>query len=749
MKKAKGKTASKRPPETKEKLVYWCDKAIEAGLILIVFFVPLIFTISTGADIFNIPRLTFLRIMTIPVALAWVIRLFETREFYRLKSPMTWPVLAVLVSWLLSSIFSLRPEVSFLGNYLRQEGFWTIANVILLFFIASSTLKTTEQVNRVLQAMLWSGFVTIVYGLIQYFGWDWISWASKGRPFSTLGNPDFFPHFLIMLLPIALMKFLYVPRLELKIYLFLYLVLLAFNVVVAQTRGAYVGLVISLPVLLFFVSKRTYKENRNWLIVAGAIALVALGFLIWKTDLISSITRIATIKSRFYIWLGGLSVFLAYPFLGVGPDVLRIASPPFKDLRYSLIEPMNNPDRMHNQYLDEMIMRGAIGFLIYMWMLVTFFVSSFKTWKSALDPYWKAMIAGISVGVLAYLGQNLVAFGVLPTILYFWMLMALNVSLSQMELAPAKVKAGKGEKVNSGGIPVYQEKVLPRKPLPALQPILRYTVYTVCVLILVFSGYWAVRFLDADLAYGRGETAIRTAQYLEGQAQQENDAQKKEAMLKEAERLTGVALGSYSQAVMLNTWEAGYRTATEGHASGLGNLYYELSRTATDPTSKEKYRSLAREEWQEALKTTMYLENVYMMIGRSYQDEANEKPDQRQELLRKAAENFEKGVQADPGDYPLYFQLASIYTELGEPDKAVEKAEKGVFYAQPTENRNYSLLLGAQTNFNYGAKLKEEEKTEEASEYFNRSKELADKLLELDPQSKEAQDILERLKPLL
>ena len=749
MKKAKGKTASRRPPERKEKLVYWCDKVIEAGLILIVFFVPLIFTISTGADIFNLPRLTFLRIITIPVALAWVIRLFETREFHRLKSPMTWPVLAVLLTWLLSSIFSLRPEVSFLGNYLRQEGFWTIANVILLFFIASSTIKTTEQANRILQAMLWAGLVTMIYGLLQYFGLDWISWASKGRPFSTLGNPDFFPHFLIMLLPVALMKFLKAPSLELKLYLGGYLALLAFNVIVAQTRGSYVGLVIALPVLALLIDRKTYRENSYWLYGVGAVLVAALLFLILKTDLIASIARIGTIQSRFYIWLGGLAIFLSRPFLGVGPDVLRVASPPFKDLRYSLIEPMNNPDRMHNQYLDELIMRGAIGFLIYMWMLVTFFLSSFKAWKKATDPYWRAMIAGIGVGVLAYLGQNIVAFGVLPTILYFWVMMALNVSLSQMELVPAKVKSGKGEKAAPSGASAYQEKILPRKPLPALHPILRYTVYTVCTILLVFSGYWAVRFLEADLAYGRGETAMRTAQYLESQVQQESDAQKKDAMLKEADRLLTEAQDNYSRAVMLNPWEAGYRTATEGHTSGLGNLYYELSRRIADSTEKEKYRSLAREEWTEALKTTMYPENVYMMLGRSYQEEAQEKPDQRQELLRKAAENFENGIAADPGDYPLYFQLASIYTELGELDKAVEKAERGVLYAQPTENRNYSLTLGAQTNFNYGAKLKGEGKSEEAGKYLNRAKELAEELLKYDPQNKDAQDILEKLKPLL
>ena len=721
MAKTKKKALKKHVIDRKEKVVFWCDRIIEAGLILIVFFVPLIFTVSTGADIFNLPRLTFLRLMTIPVALAWVIRLFETREFYRLKSPMTWPVLAVFLSWLLSSIFSKIPVVSFLGNYLRQEGFWTIANMILLFFIASSTYKTTEQVNRLLQVMLWSGLVTMVYGLLQYLGLDWISWASKGRPFSTLGNPDFFPHFLIMLLPIAIMKFLKAPSLELKLYLAAYIALLGFNVIVAQTRGSYLGLLISLPVLALLIDKKTYRENRYWLYGIGAALVLVVLYLVFKTNLIASVARIGTVKTRFYIWLGGLAIFLSHPLLGVGPDVLRVASPPFKRIEYSLLEPMNNPDRMHNQYLDELIMRGAIGFLVYMWMLVTFFVSSFKAWKSALDPYWRAMVAGIAVGVLAYLGQNIVAFGVLPTILYFWMLMALNTVLFQTELAPVKVKSGKKELAPSKGVPLYEVRPPSRKLLPEFHAPVKYLVYAVSAIILVLSGYWAIRFMWADLAYGRGEIAVRTAQYYEEQAQKETDAQKKDSILKEANNLLTQALDNYSQAVALNPWEAGYRTATEGHTSGLGNLYYvyyELSQTITDTTLKEKYRSLAqeyrplaREEWIEALKTTMYPENVYMLLGRSYQQEADEKPDQRTQLLQQAADYFKEGVKADPGDYPLYFQLASIYMELG-------------------------------------IKAKNEGKVQDAQKYLDRSKEMAEKLLSYDPQNKDAQDILEKLKTL-
>jgi O-antigen ligase len=731
-------------PKT-EQLVYWCDQVVEWGLIAIAFLTPLIFTISTGADIFNIPRLLFLRLVTIPVALAWVLRLFETREYYRLRTPMLWPALAVLVSWLVSSIFSLRPEVSFMGNYLRQEGFWLILNAILLFFIASSTLKTAKQVNRLIQALLWSGFVACIYGVLQFAGLDWVGWASSGRPFSTLGNPDFFPHFLIMLLPIAIMKFLHAPRTELKLYLFLFVALIAFNVVVAQTRGSYIGLIIALPVLAFFIGKDTYKANRWWLLVIGVGLAAFVAFLFLKTDFLSAVLRGGLQQTRFYIWLGGLAVFISQPFLGVGPDVLRIASPPNKVLTYSLLEPMNNPDRMHNQYLDELIMRGAVGFLVYMWMLVTFFVSSFRAWKRIPDRYWKAMMAGVAVGILAYCGQNIFAFGIVPTFITFWLMLGINMVIAQMdftkpvEVKGKKVSAKEPADVDAVGL------VKPRRVSDPLPILYRRGIYVLAGLILVFSGYWAIRMFDADLAYGAGEIAIQTAQQFNQEAQKQTDQATKDQYQQEANRQAQLALDSYARAVQLNPVEAGYRTATEGHTSGYGNLMYQFAMTSTDTAQKNALRDQARSQWEIALKNTMYLENVYMQIGRSYLDEANEKPEQRKELLLKAAQNFEAGAKADPGDYPLYFQLANLHTELGDLQRAVEFAEKGVTYAAPTADRNESLRIGAQANLNQGMSLLQAGSQADAQKYLVRAQELAEQLkgfaaqaLQVNPEDTEA-----------
>ncbi|MCX5970715.1 MAG: tetratricopeptide repeat protein, partial [Coprothermobacterota bacterium] len=434
-------------------------------------------------------------------------------------------------------------------------------------------------------------------------------------------------------------------------------------------------------------------------------------------------------QTRFFIWLGGLSIFAVYPILGVGPDVLRIASPPFKALQYSLLEPMNNPDRMHNQYLDEMIMRGAVGFLIYMWTLITFFVSSFKVWKRTVNPYWKAMIAGVAVGVLAYCGQNVFAFGVLPTILTFWLLMGINMVLVQMDFTPPAVdqKAKKSLLKEPGDVDTVGV-VKPRK-VPALLPLLyRRGIYVLVGLLLVFNGYWAIRILDADLAYGAGEIAIQTAQQISQEAQTQTDQATKDQYQQEANRQAQLALDSYRRAVDLNPVEAGYRTATEGHVSGYGNLLYQFAMTSTDTVQRNAMRDEARNQWQIALLDTMYLENVYMQIGRSYLDEANEKPEQRTGLLRKAAEDFELGAKSDPGDYPLYFQLATIYSELGDLQRAVQFAEKGVTYAAPTAEQNAALLVGAQSNFNYAATLAQEGREEEASNYFGRAKELAEKL---------------------
>ena len=356
------------------------------------------------------------------------------------------------------------------------------------------------------------------------------------------------------------------------------------------------------------------------------------------------------------------------------------------------------------------------------------------------------MLAGIGVGVLAYCAQNLVAFGVLPTILYFWLLIALMVSLWQMDLTPVVADA-KGKKVKpvATGIPEYEEKKLHKSVPRPILPITKTGIYVLVAVILIFSGYWTLRIFDADLAYGAGEIAIQTAGAYGQQAAAETDETRKQQIQAEANRQAQLALDSYRRAVELNPWEAGYRTATEGHTSGLGNLMYQFAMSNTDTRTKEDLRSQARAQWDEALKDTMYLENVYMQIGRSFQQEADEKPDQRNDLLRKAAENFEAGALADPGDYPLYFNLAQIWSELGNMDKAVQFAERGVTYAAPTADAKASLEVGTQANFNYAVTLGQEGKEAEANPYLVRAKELAEKLLVLDPENAMAKDILQRI----
>ena len=76
--------------------------------------------------------------------------------------------------------------------------------------------------------------------------------------------------------------------------------------------------------------------------------------------------------------------------------------------------------------------------------------------------------------------------------------------------------------------------------------------------------------------------------------------------------------------------------------------------------------------------------------------------------------NFEARAQADPGDYPLYFNLATIWSELGN-----------------------TMMPGQQGN------------EVKANRYLARAKELAEKLLALGPENVMAKEILQWISSLI
>ncbi len=201
------------------KLSIFCGKIIEAGWLVAVVAVPLFFNIYT-ARTFEPDKITLLRIIAMVMVLAWVVKVvehgrvgdgslpFKAQAQAWLKTPLFLPTLGIVSVYLISTIFSISPAVSFWGSYQRLQGAYTMLSYITIFALLASNLRAREQVDRLITIIIAASVPVSLYGIIQHFGLDPLPWAGDvtSRVASNMGNAIFVASYLTMLIPVTISR---------------------------------------------------------------------------------------------------------------------------------------------------------------------------------------------------------------------------------------------------------------------------------------------------------------------------------------------------------------------------------------------------------------------------------------------------------------------------------------------------------------------------------------------------------------
>jgi cyclophilin family peptidyl-prolyl cis-trans isomerase/tetratricopeptide (TPR) repeat protein len=204
------------------KLSLFCDKVIEAGWLAAVIIVPLFFNIYSQR-VFEPDKLSLLRSIAVVMGVAWLIRLAEdwrSRDpeeevraslWSRLyKKPLVLPTLLLVLVYIISTLASVTPSVSFWGSYQRLQGTYTTFSYIVIFFLMLDALRTKRQLNRLVTVLILISFPIALYGLVQHFGLDPLPWGGNVsfRVASNMGNAIFVAAYLIMVVPLTLSRVL-------------------------------------------------------------------------------------------------------------------------------------------------------------------------------------------------------------------------------------------------------------------------------------------------------------------------------------------------------------------------------------------------------------------------------------------------------------------------------------------------------------------------------------------------------------
>ena len=203
------------------KVSTYCEKVIEAGWLAALIVVPLFFNVWSSR-VFEPDKLAFLRSIALVMIAAWLVKTIERATSKGksgakgeelspgllekwLRVPVVLPTLALVVVYLLATVTSVAPAISFWGSYQRLQGTYTTLSYITIFFLMLGNLRTRHQLDRLMNVAIITSLPVALYGLLQHNQLDPLPWEGDVtfRVAANMGNSIFVAAYLIMVVPLT------------------------------------------------------------------------------------------------------------------------------------------------------------------------------------------------------------------------------------------------------------------------------------------------------------------------------------------------------------------------------------------------------------------------------------------------------------------------------------------------------------------------------------------------------------------
>lgn len=340
------------------------------------------------------------------------------------RAPLVLPVLALTAAHLLAATFSIAPDLSLWGSYLRRQGICTWLAYLAVFLTLRLVVRGGAQVERLATVILLASIAPAAYGVLQSVGLDPIDWGkaeATRRVTSTAGNPIFLGAFLIIVVPLALARLLEAAtrasarsvsspatgRWKALPYALL-LVLQLLAIFYTQSRGPVLGLVFGVAA---FAAAAAVVARARWPVYTFAVgALLAIAVVaVWSRGEDRVLGRLARLnpeagseRVRVLIWDNLVGLLLDRPAraaIGYGPDTLLLAFNPVYPAELAGLEGGElSPDRAHNEILDAAASTGVIGCVAELALFLAVFTHALRGLGAIATARAHAVFLAIVVG---------------------------------------------------------------------------------------------------------------------------------------------------------------------------------------------------------------------------------------------------------------------------------------------------------------------------------------------------------------
>ena len=334
------------------------------------------------------PRLKILTFSAFVLLLLFLIFIIKNQDYIE-NNIFNYLVFTLFILFSFSTYFASDTFTALNGRIYRWEGFIALGTYLFLAFLTANLVNKIRYF-KIYAYLIWGSAVILsVYGLLQYFGFDFIkrdplreNWY---RAFATFGNPNFAASFAVLILPTFILLYLVLKQGKYKIYAFIGSSLLYAFLLSTATRGAWLAFALTVftaVFLLFDYLKKKKKEILKLIIIFILITiflnsfhggLTGLRFISIFHDLQDlstaeeeEINRVGSY--RIFIYRNSLPLMLKNPYLGVGPDNFAEIFPQqkYKDFTGSTNQIV---DKAHSEYIQLGVTAGIPALAVYLFLL--------------------------------------------------------------------------------------------------------------------------------------------------------------------------------------------------------------------------------------------------------------------------------------------------------------------------------------------------------------------------------------------
>lgn len=381
-------------------------------------------------------KVVFFQMLTAASLAVWLPLAITDRRFRpNWRNPLAVAATAYIAVFGLATIFSLEPATSFWSNLDRLAGFVNYFHYWLWFIILTATQKNWEAWRRMLNWVNGVALAVDVVGIIL-----WLPMQRGGRLLSSIENPLETATYSFVAAVAA--AYLLVRsrgwrrRAFFGFSLFLHLLI----IVLTGSRSGVLGIVVAAAVLAgwFLTASLVKRQNKGLAALVLFGLVVAAAGVLWlrspngggrlENRLPSWFTRVVmtTDYGQDRSVLAGVAwqSFKERPLLGWGPEMFEAAYERHFDPQGptgTLLELWY--DRSHNQFMDELAMRGALGLAAYLALWGAAFFLLFRRLRQGDDDETATVL--LIGGLAGYLLILMFGFESPNSNVIAWLLLAL------------------------------------------------------------------------------------------------------------------------------------------------------------------------------------------------------------------------------------------------------------------------------------------------------------------------------------